>query len=90
MFKCRHRSSRVNGRTRRRRLPVAPGRIETAHGRHEAAAVDLVAQEAQFGIDGRFGPKTSEAIRAYQRAAKLPVTGCPFCERYCGQVRCPS
>jgi len=29
------------------------------------------------GIDGRFGPKTSEAIRAYQRAAKLPVTGCP-------------
>ena len=29
------------------------------------------------GIDGRFGPKTSEAIRAYQRAAKLSVTGCP-------------
>jgi len=29
------------------------------------------------GIDGRFGPKTSDAIRAYQRAAKLPVTGCP-------------
>src|SRR4051794_15972167 len=29
------------------------------------------------GIDGRFGLKTSEAIRAYQRAAKLPVTGCP-------------
>jgi peptidoglycan hydrolase-like protein with peptidoglycan-binding domain len=29
------------------------------------------------GIDGRFGPKTSEAIHAYQRAAKLPVTGCP-------------
>jgi peptidoglycan hydrolase-like protein with peptidoglycan-binding domain len=29
------------------------------------------------GIDGRFGPKTSEAIRAYQRAAKLPLTGCP-------------
>lgn len=29
------------------------------------------------GIDGRFGPKTSEAIRTYQRAAKLPVTGCP-------------
>ena len=28
-------------------------------------------------IDGRFGPKTSEAIRAYQRAAKLPLTGCP-------------
>jgi hypothetical protein len=19
----------------------------------------------------------------------LPMTGCPFCERYCGQVRCP-
>lgn len=29
------------------------------------------------GIDGRFGPKTSEAIRTYQRAARLPVTGCP-------------
>jgi peptidoglycan hydrolase-like protein with peptidoglycan-binding domain len=29
------------------------------------------------GIDGRFGPKTSDAIRAYQRAAKLPLTGCP-------------
>jgi peptidoglycan hydrolase-like protein with peptidoglycan-binding domain len=29
------------------------------------------------GIDGHFGPKTAEAIRAYQRAAKLLVTGCP-------------
>ncbi|EWY39951.1 lytic murein transglycosylase [Skermanella stibiiresistens SB22] len=29
------------------------------------------------GIDGRFGPRTSEAIRQYERAAKLTVTGCP-------------
>ena len=28
------------------------------------------------GIDGRFGPRTAEAIRQYQQAARLPVTGC--------------
>jgi len=25
----------------------------------------------------------------YNIPAWLPMTGCPFCERYCGQVRCP-
>jgi peptidoglycan hydrolase-like protein with peptidoglycan-binding domain len=29
------------------------------------------------GLDGKFGPNTREAIRTYQRAARLPVTGCP-------------
>ena len=29
------------------------------------------------GIDGRFGSRTGDAIRAYQRAARLPVNGCP-------------
>jgi peptidoglycan hydrolase-like protein with peptidoglycan-binding domain len=28
------------------------------------------------GIDGQYGPRTAEAVRAYQRAARLPVTGC--------------
>ena len=27
--------------------------------------------------------------RFYNIPAALPMTGCPFCERYCGQVRCP-
>ena len=27
--------------------------------------------------------------RFYNIPAWLPMTGCPFCERYCGQVRCP-
>jgi hypothetical protein len=27
--------------------------------------------------------------RYYNIPAWLPMTGCPFCERYCGQVRCP-
>lgn len=28
--------------------------------------------------------------RYYNIPSWLPMTGCPFCERYCGQVRCPS
>ena len=28
--------------------------------------------------------------RFYNIPRALPMTGCPFCERYCGQVRCPS
>ena len=27
--------------------------------------------------------------RFYSIPAWLPMTGCPFCVRYCGQVRCP-
>ena len=27
--------------------------------------------------------------RFYNIPQWLPMTGCPFCERYCGQVRCP-
>ena len=27
--------------------------------------------------------------RFYNIPGWLPMTGCPFCERYCGQVRCP-
>ena len=27
--------------------------------------------------------------RLYNIPKWLPMTGCPFCERYCGQVRCP-
>ncbi len=27
--------------------------------------------------------------RWYNIPQWLPMTGCPFCERYCGQVRCP-
>ena len=27
--------------------------------------------------------------RFYKIPGFLPMTGCPFCERYCGQVRCP-
>ena len=27
--------------------------------------------------------------RFYKIPKALPMTGCPFCERYCGQVRCP-
>lgn len=27
--------------------------------------------------------------RFYNIPKALPMTGCPFCERYCGQVRCP-
>ena len=27
--------------------------------------------------------------RFYKIPNALPMTGCPFCERYCGQVRCP-
>ena len=27
--------------------------------------------------------------RFYKIPKVLPMTGCPFCERYCGQVRCP-
>lgn len=27
--------------------------------------------------------------RYYDIPSWLPMTGCPFCERYCGQVRCP-
>ena len=27
--------------------------------------------------------------RFYSIPAALPMTGCPFCERYCGAVRCP-
>ena len=27
--------------------------------------------------------------RFYNIPQALPMTGCPFCERYCGQVRCP-
>ena len=27
--------------------------------------------------------------RFYNIPSALPMTGCPFCERYCGQVRCP-
>ena len=27
--------------------------------------------------------------RFYNIPKWLPMTGCPFCERYCGQVRCP-
>ncbi|MDB5932205.1 MAG: glycosyl transferase, family 39 [Polaromonas sp.] len=27
--------------------------------------------------------------RFYNIPVWLPMTGCPFCERYCGQVRCP-
>lgn len=27
--------------------------------------------------------------RYYNIPTWLPMTGCPFCERYCGQVRCP-
>jgi hypothetical protein len=27
--------------------------------------------------------------RYFNIPAWLPMTGCPFCERYCGQVRCP-
>ena len=27
--------------------------------------------------------------RYYNIPAWLPMTGCLFCERYCGQVRCP-
>lgn len=31
-----------------------------------------------------------EAFRHYFNIPSvLPMTGCPFCERYCGQVRCP-
>jgi len=28
--------------------------------------------------------------RYYNIPSWLPMTGCPFCERYCGQVRCPN
>jgi hypothetical protein len=27
--------------------------------------------------------------RYYNIPNWLPMTGCPFCERYCGEVRCP-
>ena len=27
--------------------------------------------------------------RFYNIPSALPMTGCPFCERYCGEVRCP-
>ena len=27
--------------------------------------------------------------RYYNIPQALPMTGCPFCERFCGQVRCP-
>ena len=27
--------------------------------------------------------------RWYNIPKWLPMTGCPFCERYCGQTRCP-
>ena len=27
--------------------------------------------------------------RFYNIPKALPMTGCPFCERYCGAVRCP-
>jgi hypothetical protein len=27
--------------------------------------------------------------RFYNIPTWLPMTGCPFCQRYCGQVRCP-
>ena len=27
--------------------------------------------------------------RFYSIPKALPMTGCPFCERYCGAVRCP-
>ena len=27
--------------------------------------------------------------RFYNIPKALPMTGCPFCERYCGKIRCP-
>ncbi|MBX6367811.1 MAG: peptidoglycan-binding protein [Rhodospirillales bacterium] len=55
-------------------------RVAFAPGQAEAAIRDVQAQLQAHGfnpgpVDGKLGPKTCGAVRAYQRAAGLPIDG---------------
>jgi len=60
--------------------------------------LELQQSDAQFfvveGLGFKFETYRQQVLgdifkRYYNIPAWLPMTGCPFCERYCGQVRCP-
>lgn len=55
-------------------------RVGFAPGQAEAAIRDVQAQLQAHGfdpgpVDGKLGPRTCRAVRAYQRAAGLPIDG---------------
>jgi hypothetical protein len=57
--------------------PEAAGTTASA-GQHSVAAVQRALVGAGFGplqLDGALGPKTRDAIRSFERAQGLPVTG---------------
>ncbi|MEY3490255.1 MAG: hypothetical protein RL655_1823, partial [Pseudomonadota bacterium] len=60
--------------------------------------LELEQSDARFfvveGLGFKFETYRQEVLgeifkRYYNIPSWLPMTGCPFCERYCGQVRCP-
>ena len=53
-------------------------------------ALFYAVEGTNFNYDAyRVGVLGSIYKQFYKIPKALPMTGCPFCERYCGQVRCP-
>jgi peptidoglycan hydrolase-like protein with peptidoglycan-binding domain len=54
--------------------------IDFAPGQETAALRDVQTQLREHGfkpgpVDGKLGPRTCDAVRAYQKAAELPIDG---------------
>ena len=49
-----------------------------------------VVEGSDFNFEAYRKGVLGEILQRFYKIPKvLPMTGCPFCERYCGQVRCP-
>lgn len=90
--------SLYNGKTLRVITPGKPA-LEEFEPYFETVAVHSFVQSGVtfYVVEGtgfnysayREGVLGTAFKRFYKIPAWLPMSGCPFCERYCGQVRCP-
>ena len=87
-----------NGKTLRVITGAAPDLAEFKPYFERVNALTFVQNGAVFyAVEGtgfnypayRAGVLGTIFSRFYNIPRALPMTGCPFCERYCGQVRCP-
>ena len=56
----------------------------------QSGVVFYVVEGEGFNFEAYRSGVLGEIFKRYYKIPNwLPMTGCPFCERYCGQVRCP-
>ncbi len=90
--------SRFDGKTVRIISFSRPELADYAPYFDSVSLLELAQSDARFfvveGLGFKFETYRQQVLgdifkRYYNIPAWLPMTGCPFCERYCGQVRCP-